>query len=1379
MKWNLPLSTQPGTRVDLFTSPMLKTGNGQVQVTMLISAGGTISNIVPPSSLSIVTSGGAAATQIAGPVPSQPFTLTAGTRAVTYTFAITPGVASGNISFSGVPTTTASSAAFLLAVSPGIIVAPPLTYQVTISGTATGVVTNVATLADSGPLGEGYDANASTALNASIGDRVWKDINGDGVQDAGESGLAGVVVSVTASNGAVFTATTDALGAYRVYSLTTGTYTVTYDYSTAPVGYLPTTARSLSVALGATSFYTLADFGLQPPGTGSIGDTVWLDADNGGTLNPDPALNKYETVLPGVGVKLYVDSNSNGIVDAADLLFATTQTNISGTYSFAGLNAAKYLVQVDTTSVVTSTFDAAVTTTIGAAMTMTIGTNLTQAYTLTAGQLITVADFGFNWAGTIGNYVWYDTSRDGVQNNLTDEGGAPGATLELYYDTNNNGAIDSGEPILSVLLATTSTGAYLFPNLPPGKYIVEAEGQAIPAPASAGSAAGTIGGMLPTTPDEKACLSTAGQTYLSADFGFAPGAIVKGTVFLDANSSGAQDPAETTGFAGVVVTLTSSSGAVLITTTAANGSYSFPPVAPGTYTVTYNTAAPVLATYPALTSPASQVTDLVYGQVQTVDFGRNYAGTIGDLVWVDSNNNGVQNPGEPGIAGATLLLYQSGVFVSAYASGPTGTYQFTGLGAGTYSVTVLTSSIPSIYSLNTTPVLTTVTLGLNQVITTADFGFRSPATVYTVTGTIVNDLNGDGNLTETQRITGVSVIVVYTPTGQSPITANVPVDASGNYTVTGIPSGSNVAIQVNTATVPLGYAATTALLRTVTAIAANQTNQNFGYQQQLSSLGGTVVVGINADGVAQTLTETAVSGVTITLRYAGVDGFFGTGDDASIVTTTNASGRYTFTNLLPGNYEVVKQNPSGYFSLADVDGGSLDSIVATLTANQTLTGRDFELAVDPADVQITKIDSTDPITAGNRLTYTIMVTNAGPGIAAAVVVTDVLPASVTYVTAQPAPASTSPLTWTLGTLAVNATRTLTVVVDVGVLTSGTITNTAIVTSTMPDPTPLNNTAQATTTVKPATSSVTGTVYVDLNGNGVQDPGDAGIPSVSVVITDALGVTRTVTTDASGVYMATNVPSGTAVVDVVNATLPAGYVDTTLVDPSSVTVTPGVVSNAGKDGYQPRGTVFGHLFVDTDGNGAQNGAEPNLNGVSVVITDALGVTRTVTSDASGYYTATVPAGSTTSDIVDSTLPAGYAQTAGVDPSTVNVPSGSVTSIFDDGYQPRGTVFGHLFVDTDGNGAQNGAEPNLSGVSVVITDALGVTQTVTSDASGNYTATVPAGSTTGGCGRSHAAGGLRADGGRGSEHGECAVGQRDEHLRRWLPAARDGVPGRVPR
>ena len=97
------------------------------------------------------------------------------------------------------------------------------------------------------------------------------------------------------------------------------------------------------------------------------------------------------------------------------------------------------------------------------------------------------------------------------------------------------------------------------------------------------------------------------------------------------------------------------------------------------------------------------------------------------------------------------------------------------------------------------------------------------------------------------------------------------------------------------------------------------------------------------------------------------------------------------------------------------------------------------------------------------------------------------------------------------------------------------------------------------------------------------------------------------------------------------------------------------------------------------------------GVDVVITDSQGGTQTVTTDANGDYSATVPAGSTTADVDESTLPVGVdVQTAGVDSSTVIVPAGSNTDIGIDGYQPRNPelsidkVYNGISIDTDGSG-----------------------------------------------------------------------------------------------
>ncbi|WP_272974155.1 SdrD B-like domain-containing protein, partial [Croceibacter atlanticus] len=79
----------------------------------------------------------------------------------------------------------------------------------------------------------------------------------------------------------------------------------------------------------------------------------------------------------------------------------------------------------------------------------------------------------------------------------------------------------------------------------------------------------------------------------------------------------------------------------------------------------------------------------------------------------------------------------------------------------------------------------------------------------------------------------------------------------------------------------------------------------------------------------------------------------------------------------------------------------------------------------------------------------------------------------------------------------------------------------------------------------------------------------------------------------------------------------------------------------EDGYYlPDGTVTGHVFEDTNNNGVQDAGEIDLAGVDVVITEADGTTQVVTTDADGNWTATVAAGTTTVDVDETTLPAGY-------------------------------------------------------------------------------------------------------------------------------------------
>lgn len=70
----------------------------------------------------------------------------------------------------------------------------------------------------------------------------------------------------------------------------------------------------------------------------------------------------------------------------------------------------------------------------------------------------------------------------------------------------------------------------------------------------------------------------------------------------------------------------------------------------------------------------------------TADFGYVTActGAIGDRVWIDANHDGIQDPGETGVAGASVSLNGG----APVATGAAGDYLFSGLCAGSYQVCV-------------------------------------------------------------------------------------------------------------------------------------------------------------------------------------------------------------------------------------------------------------------------------------------------------------------------------------------------------------------------------------------------------------------------------------------------------------------------------------------------------------------------------------------------------------------------------------------------------------------------------------------------------------------------------------------------------------------
>ncbi|MCX6029379.1 MAG: ExeM/NucH family extracellular endonuclease [Chloroflexi bacterium] len=138
------------------------------------------------------------------------------------------------------------------------------------------------------------------APKASIGDRVWYDDNGNGVQDAGEVGIGNVTVDLlTAVGGApgavIATATTGADGDYQFGNLAGGSYFVKVTDQNGILAGLKLTSGPQSkpnpfgpITVNCGDVYGDADFGytfVVAPGHGLIGDRVWLDANHNGIQN--------------------------------------------------------------------------------------------------------------------------------------------------------------------------------------------------------------------------------------------------------------------------------------------------------------------------------------------------------------------------------------------------------------------------------------------------------------------------------------------------------------------------------------------------------------------------------------------------------------------------------------------------------------------------------------------------------------------------------------------------------------------------------------------------------------------------------------------------------------------------------------------------------------------------------------------------------------------------------------------------------------------------------------------------------------------------------------------------------------------------------------
>ena len=194
----------------------------------------------------------------------------------------------------------------------------------------------------------------------------------------------------------------------------------------------------------------------------------------------------------------------------------------------------------------------------------------------------------------------------------------------------------------------------------------------------------------------------------------------------------------------------------------------------------------------------------------------------------------------------------------------------------------------------------------------------------------------------------------------------------------------------------------------------------------------------------------------------------------------NSGGWITTTINLPAS--AAGQNIQFRWACA-TDSGNATTVVGWYVDTISLKDAYYSCCGDSADLSVIQTATPSKFQVGQNGTYTIIITNAGPDLAADVVVTDTLPSEVTFVSASPsAVLGDGVLVWPLGAILSGASSTITVTVLAE--QSGFITNTAVATTVTPLASSSGNTALNITTVAiPPPAIVAGSLTVTA-GSGL-------------------------------------------------------------------------------------------------------------------------------------------------------------------------------------------------------------------------------------------------------------------------------------------------------
>ena len=757
------------------------------------------------------------------------------------------------------------------------------------------------------------NVNFGYAEDYTVSGTVYYDKDRSQTLNNGEPGFNGVTVKLLGEDGSVVaTTTTKADGTYSFAKLPAGKYTVKVEPSDLlkkleqtedPDGTKDHTSGVVQVSHDNPSVKNV-NFGYATNYT--IKGTIYRDADRSETLEDG------EKLYQGVTVDL---------LDASGNVVATTTTDAHGAYAFTNLEEGTYKVRVRKEGpiadlVQTEDPDGTKDNTSGD-ITLELNDPIKEN-----------VNFGYISDNSIFGTIYRDDNRSNSHNG--GEAGYPAQTVQL---------LDKDGQVIATT-TTDANGNYSFDNLPDGTYSVKVVKD------------GALTDLEQTEdPDgtkdsasEPIVLNEDNPTKKNVNFGYVPDYFIKGTIYRDGNRSGALDAGEKL-YEGVTVNLVDADGTVVATTTTdADGSYSFDKLPAGTYSVTVVQDGPIAGLEQtgdpdATKDNASESITLNNDNPSTTDvnFGYIADNSLSGTVYRDDSRNGDQDGTEPGYSGVTVqLLDASGNVVATTTTDANGTYSFSKLPDGTYSVKVVKDGELADTEQTEDPDATKdnasepVTLGEdNPSKGHIDFGYVPD---YSIHGLVYRD--GDRNETHGAGEKGYANQTVELRDKDGKAVATTTTDANGAYSFSKLPAGDyTVKVVKDGALTDLDQTedpdSTKDSASGVISLSNDhrtETDVNFGYIAN-NSINGAIYRDGDRDG-RKGGTEGRYSGVTVQLLDK----------DGKVIatTTTDKDGKYSFEHLPDGTYS-VKVVKDGALADADQTGdpdNKLDNASEPITLNE-------------------------------------------------------------------------------------------------------------------------------------------------------------------------------------------------------------------------------------------------------------------------------------------------------------------------------------------------------------------------------------------------------------------------------------------------------------